>query len=110
PVVSEESDPGVLVRGAARPAQPRLAHEALREARIRGGVERGELLQRHEPVEVVLPREVDDRHAAATELADDAVAPDCPDEIRHFATLTAARGRGLDADRMPGGLQLGERL
>ncbi len=110
PVVLEVVEHRDHVRVDERARQPRLADEALGEARIRGGVERRELLQRDEPIEVELPREVDDRHPAATELADDAVAPDGPDDIRHFATLTAARGRGLDADRVPGGLELGERL
>ena len=43
-----------------------------------GGVERAQLLERHQAVKLALAREVDDRHAAAAEFLEDLVAADCP--------------------------------
>ena len=63
-VVLEVVVHGDDVRVAQRAGDARLAQEALRERRV-GGVERAELLQRDEAVQVGLAREVDDRHAAA---------------------------------------------
>ena len=58
-----------------------------------GGVERGELLERDEAVEVGLAGEVDHRHAAATDLAEDLVAPDGLQDVRHRLTSLSSRLR-----------------
>ena len=63
------------VRMAERAGDVRLANEPLGECGI-GGVERGELLQRHVAVEVGLPGEIDDGHPAATNLSQHLVASD----------------------------------
>ena len=64
------------VRVAQRAGDARLAQEALGERRV-GRVERAELLERDEAVEVGLAGEVHHRHAAAADLAEDLVAADC---------------------------------
>ena len=74
-LVLEELVDGDDIRMAERPGQPRLAEEALDAARI-GGVKRGELLERHVAVEVGLPGQVDERHAAPADLTEQLVAPD----------------------------------
>ena len=48
-----------------------------------GGVERAQLLERDEAVEVGLARQVHQRHAAAAELAEDLVAADRLHDVRH---------------------------
>jgi hypothetical protein len=57
------------------PGQPRLAQEAVREL---GGVrvEAAQLLERDLTIQVRLPGGVYDRHAAATDLAQDLIATD----------------------------------
>src|SRR6516225_1435772 len=68
-----------VVQGAG---QPRLAQESVRELRgIR--VEAAELLERDLPVQVRLVGGIDDRHAAATDLAQDLISADRP----HSATV-----------------------
>ena len=61
--------------GEAR-REARLADEAVSEDRVVGQVA-GEHLDRHRPLELVVPRKVDDGHAAAAEHVGDAVAPAC---------------------------------
>ena len=61
----------------SEPGQPRLAQEALREARV-VRPERLQLLERDEPVEVDLAREVHDGHPAPAELLDHLVSTDNP--------------------------------
>ena len=56
--------------------EARLTDEAVAEDRVVGEVA-GEHLDRHRPLELVVPREVDDGHAAAAEDVCDAVAPAC---------------------------------
>ena len=75
PVVLEVVVDGDDVRVAQRAGHARLAQEALRERGI-GRVERPELLERDEAVQVGLAGEVDQGHAAAADLAEDLVAPD----------------------------------
>jgi len=77
------------VRVAQRAGDPRLAQEALRERGVRG-VERPELLECDEAVEVGLPCEVHQRHAAAAELAEDLIAADCLHDVRHQRTVLPA--------------------
>ena len=60
------------------------------------GVERAQLLERDDAVEVGLAREVDDRHAAAADLADDLVAADGLHDVRHSVSPSAVpAGRQL---------------
>ena len=73
----------------SEPGHARLAQEALGERRV-GRVERAELLQRDEAVEVGLAGEVDHRHAAATDLAEDLVAADRLHDLRHPCDPAAA--------------------
>ena len=54
--------------------EARLADEAVAEDGVIGQVA-GEHLDRHRPVELVVPRKVDDGHAPAAEHVGDAVAP-----------------------------------
>ena len=56
--------------------EARLADEAVSEDGVVGQVA-GEHLDRHRPLELVVPRKVDDGHAAAAEHVGDAVAPAC---------------------------------
>ena len=88
--VLEEVEHGDDVRVHQRARQARLAHEPAREVGV-GRVEGRQLLERHEAVQVELAREVYHRHPAASDLPDDAVAADGPDQLRHGSTL--ARGR-----------------
>ena len=62
-------------------AQPEQV-AALRERGV-GRVEGSELLQRDEPIQVALAREVDRRHAAAPQLAEDLVAADRLHRLGH---------------------------
>ena len=77
----------------SEPGDARLAQEALRERGV-GGVEGGQLLERDEAVEVGLAREVDDRHPAAADLAQDLVAPDRLQDVRHRLSIVAPLGLG----------------
>ncbi len=71
------------------------------ERRI-GGVERRELLQRDQAVEVGLAREVDDGHAAAPDLAQDLVAADRAQNLGHVLSMTTiASGITALAWRLP---------
>ena len=81
-VVLEVVVHGDDVRMAQRAGDARLAQEALRERGVRR-VERRQLLERDEAVEVGLAREVDHRHAAAADLAEDLVAADRLQDVRH---------------------------
>ena len=72
------------VRVVERPRQPRLAQEPMGELG-RARVEPAQLLERDLAVEVGLPREVDDRHAAAADLAQDLIATDCSRAHGHRA-------------------------
>src|SRR4029079_7729088 len=49
--------------------------------------ERAQFLERHPAVEIDLAGEVDDRHAAAADLAHDLVAPDHAHSARHGRLL-----------------------
>ena len=94
-VVLEVVVHGDDVRVAQRAGHARLAQEALRERRVRG-VERAQLLERDEAVEVGLAREVDDRHAAAADLPQDLVAADGLHDVRHSVSPSAVpAGRQL---------------
>ena len=79
---------------AQRACQPRLAHKAPREGRI-GGVEGAHLLERDQPIEVGLAREIHHPHPTAAELAQDAVATNSPHGVRHGATLFEPPGTDL---------------
>jgi len=68
-VLVDGHDVGVVQRAR----HPRLAQKTLGERRV-ARVEAAELLQRDESLQVALAREVDDRHAAAPQLADDVIA------------------------------------
>ena len=81
-VVLEVVVHGDDVRVRQRPGHARLAQEALGERRV-GRVERAQLLERDEPVEVGLAGEVHHRHAAATDLPEDLVAADRLHDLRH---------------------------
>ena len=70
----------------------RLAQEALRERGV-GRVERGQLLERDESVQVGLAREVHHRHAAATHFTQDLVATDGLQDIWHRLTSLSWRLR-----------------
>ena len=91
PVVLEVVVHGHDVRVAERTGHARLAHEPLRERGV-GRVEGSELLQRDEPVQVALAREVDRRHAAAPELAEDLVAADRLHRFGHQPPRLPGRG------------------
>ena len=93
PVVLEVVVHGDDVRVAQRPGDARLAQEALGERGV-GRVEGRELLQRDEAVEVGLPGEVDHGHAAAADLAEDLVAADRLQDIRHRLTSLSSRKCG----------------
>jgi hypothetical protein len=70
------------VRVAQRARDTRLAHESLRERGI-GRMERAELLERHEAVEVGLTGQEHQRHPAAAQLAEDLVATNRLHDVRH---------------------------
>ena len=89
-VVLEVVVHGDDVRVRQRTRHARLAQEALGEGGI-GGVERAELLERHEPIEVGLAGEVHHRHAAATHLSEDLVAADCLHYLRHPCVPSSTR-------------------
>ena len=89
-VVLEVVVHGDDVRMAQRAGHARLAQEALRERGV-GGVERRQLLERDEAVEVGLAGEVDHRHAAAPDLAEDLVAADGLQDVRHRLTSLSMR-------------------
>ena len=78
---------------AERSGHARLAQEALRERGVRR-VERRQLLERDEAVEVGLAREVDHRHPAAPDLAEDLVAADRLQDVRHRLTSVSMRVDG----------------
>jgi hypothetical protein len=78
---------------AQRAGDARLAQEALRERGV-GRVERGELLERDEAVEVGLAGEIDHRHAAASDLAEDLVAADRLQDVGHRLTSLSTLGCG----------------
>ena len=98
PVVLEVVVHGHDVRVAERTGHARLAHEPLRERGV-GRVEGSELLQRDEPVQVALAREVDRRHAAAPQLAEDLVAADRLHRFGHQPASLPGRGVPVKATR-----------
>ena len=63
------------VRVAERAGDVRLAQEALDQLRILGA-ERRQLLERHQPLQIGLARQVDRGHAAAAQLAQNLVSTD----------------------------------
>ena len=71
-VTLEEVEHGDDVRVRERAGEARLAQEAAHDGRV--ARLRVQFLQRHPAVEIRLPREVDDGHPAAPELAADLVA------------------------------------
>ena len=80
------------VRMAERAGHARLAQEPLGEGLV-GRVERGELLQRNEPVEVGLTGEIHGRHAAPTDLLQQLVAADPLEDQCHSSNeLNGIRG------------------
>ncbi len=94
-VVLEVVVHGDDVRVAQRAGDARLAQEALRERRVRR-MERAELLQRDEAVEVGLAREVDDGHAAAADVPEDLVTANGLHDVRHSVSPSAVpAGRQL---------------
>ena len=84
----------------------RLAQEARGEGGI-GRVERRQLLQRDLAVEVGLPGEPDDGHAAAPDLLQELEAADRAQDLGHDSQYDAeARGITSPGRRVRGGLQL----
>ena len=75
------------VRVAERAGHARLAQEPLRERLVRG-VERRELLESDEPVEVGLAGEVDRRHPSAADLLQQLVPADALEDQRHPGELS----------------------
>jgi hypothetical protein len=77
----------VLVHGddvgvRERPGDARLAQEASGEGRVLGA-QGGKLLERHLAVQVHLSGQVDQRHAAASDLTDDLEAADLAHDLGH---------------------------
>jgi hypothetical protein len=79
PLELEEVVNGDDVRVVEAPGEPRLAHEALRDGEV-GDAAQVQLLERDETVEVGLPREIDRRHSAATDLAQNLVSSDAAED------------------------------
>ena len=85
PLVLEEVEHGDDARVVQRAREPRLAHEARGHLGVLA-LQRAELLQRREAIQVQLAGEVDARHAAPAELSDDLVAAD-----EHVSILASQR-------------------
>jgi hypothetical protein len=90
PVVLEVVVHGDDVRVAQGAGDARLAQEPLRERGVRR-VERRELLERDEAVEIGLAGEIDHRHATPPDLTEDLVAADRLQDVRHRWTSLSSR-------------------